>query len=416
VVNVIPPDLNGVAPTCTIDTTGIDIDPATPGLQVQEGTTLSLRTTIRDDVLVNRVEVLVNGVVTSADPTYPYDLRAVLPSIANAGGTTATVRVRVTDSGGNVGLSDPLALTLTPDGVAPTIVDRNVVEGDLVGRSFRTFRFTFSEPVQLAAAADEVFRLVPPPGFMAPPLATRVVFRDNGRVIQLSADLLASGIGYRLEFDASKVRDRAGNLLGSTVEITHFDVTSAYDNMFFGTSGFDTLYGGEGRDFLSGAPRMNPETDTGSDALYGFGGNDDLYGYGNNDWLVGGDGDDLINGGLGNDFLVGEDGRDIFRYHNANEGGDFIIDFNGFYDRVQVSAAGFGGGLVAGMNLLASGRYVANSTGFATSPAGIGQFIYVAGSKQLYWDGDGAGGLSASPLCTFFLDPVIWLVNCLQVV
>jgi hypothetical protein len=68
------------------------------------------------------------------------------------------------------------------------------------------------------------------------------------------------------------------------------------------------------------------------------------------------------------------------------------------------------------MNLLASGRYVANSTGFATSPAGIGQFIYVAGSKQLYWDGDGAGGLSASPLCTFFLDPVIWLVNCLQVV
>jgi hypothetical protein len=416
VVNVIPPDLNGIAPTCTIDTTGIDIDPATPGLQVQEGTTLSLRTTIRDDVLVDRVEVLVNGVVTSADPTYPYDLRAVLPSIANAGGTTATVRVRVTDSGGNVGLSDPLALTLTPDGVAPTIVDRNVVEGDLVGRSFRTFRFTFSEPVQLAAAADEVFRLVPPPGFMAPPLATRVVFRDNGRVIQLSADLLASGIGYRLEFDASKVRDRAGNLLGSTVEITHFDVTSAYDNMFFGTSGFDTLYGGEGRDFLSGAPRMNPETDTGSDALYGFGGNDDLYGYGYNDWLVGGDGDDLINGGLGNDVLFGEDGRDIFRYHNANEGGDFIIDFNGFYDRVQVSAAGFGGGLVAGMNLLASGRYVANSTGFATSPAGIGQFIYVAGSKQLYWDGDGAGGLSASPLCTFLHDQVIWLVNCLQVV
>lgn len=59
---------------------------------------------------------------------------------------------------------DPLGLTLTPDGVAPTIIDRNVVEGDLVGRSFRTFRFTFSEPVLLTAAADEVFRLIPPPG------------------------------------------------------------------------------------------------------------------------------------------------------------------------------------------------------------------------------------------------------------
>jgi Ca2+-binding RTX toxin-like protein len=330
VVNVIPPDLNGVAPTCTIDTTGIDIDPATPGLQVQEGTTLSLRTTIRDDVLVDRVEVLVNGVVTSADPTYPFDLRAVLPSIANAGGTTATVRVRVTDSGGNVGLSDPLALTLTPDVVAPTIIDRNVVEGDLVGRSFRTFRFTFSEPVLLTAAADEVFRLVPPPGFSAP--TTSVVFRDNGRVIQLSVDLLASGDGYRLEFDTSKVRDGAGNLLGSAVEITHFDV-SAYDNMFFGTSGPDYLTGGEGRDLLSGAPRTNPETDTGSDNLYGLAGDDDLYGHGGYDYLDGGAGNDRLdvgadggyaNGGAGNDLLLGGDGND-----NLNGGGDLDSFYGG---------------------------------------------------------------------------------------
>jgi Ca2+-binding RTX toxin-like protein len=294
-----------------------------------------------------------------------------------------------------------------------------VVEGDLVGRSFRTFRFTFSEPVQLAAAADEVFRLVPPPGFMAPPLATSVVFRDNGRVIQLSADLLASGIGYRLEFDASKVRDRAGNLLGSAVEITHFDVSdddrvSAYAKTIFGTIGNDTLYGGEGRDFLSGAPRMNPETDTGSDALYGLGGDDDLYGYGNTDGLFGGDGDDLINGGLGGDYLVGGDGRDIFRYQNANEGGDLIIDFSGVYDRIQVSAAGFGGGLFAGIDLLASGRYVENSTGLATSAAGIGQFIYLASSNKLYWDGDGAGGLSAT-LLTSFSNPVNWSASVLQV-
>jgi Ca2+-binding RTX toxin-like protein len=325
----------------------------------------------------------------------------------------------VTDSGGNVGLSDPLALTLTLDVVAPTIVDRNLVEGELVGRSFRTFRFTFSEPVQLAAAADEVFRLVPPPGLSAP--ATSVVFRDNGRVIQLSVDLLAPGDGYRLEFDASKVRDGAGNLLGSAVEITHFDVSdddrvSAYDNMFFGTSGNDSLSGGEGRDFLSGAPQMNPETDTGTDSLSGFGGDDDLYGYGGNDWISGGYGDDLINGGLSFDFLIGGEGSDIFSYQNANEGADWIIDFNGFYDRVQVSAAGFGGGLVAGMNLLASGRYVENSTGLATSAAGIGQFIYVAGSKQLYWDGDGAGGLSASPLSRFWLDPVNWSASGLEVV
>ena len=150
--------------------------------------------------------------------------------------------------------------------------------------------------------------------------------------------------------------------------------------------------------------------------MIGFGGDDDLYGYGGNDLISGGYGDDLINGGLGFDFLIGGEGSDIFSYQNANEGADWIIDFNVFYDRVQVSAAGFGGGLVAGMNLLASGRYVENSTGLATSAAGIGQFIYVAGSKQLYWDGDGAGGLSASPLSGFRLDPVNWLGYGLEVV
>jgi len=86
---------------------------------------------------------------------------------------------------------------------------------------------------------------------------------------------------------------------------------------------------------------------------------------------------------LNSDWLTGGDGSDIFSYQNANEGGDVITDFNGNYDHIQVSAAGFGGGLVAGMDLLASGHYVENSTGLATSAAGIGQFIYVASSKQL---------------------------------
>ena len=67
------------------------------------------------------------------------------------------------------------------------------------------------------------------------------------------------------------------------------------------------------------------------------------------------------------------------------------------------------------MNLLASGRYVENSTGLATSIAGTGQFIYLTSSNQLYWDGDGEGGLSASLLITFS-NPVNWSASSLQVV
>jgi Ca2+-binding RTX toxin-like protein len=176
---------------------------------------------------------------------------------------------------------------------------------------------------------------------------------------------------------------------GSVVNIEHFSINS-----------------GRGNDSI--------RTGAGNDNIYGDDGNDSLYGGSGYDNLRGDAGDDLINGGLNPDNLIGGDGSDIFSYGNANEGGDVITDFNGNYDRIQVSAAGFGGGLFAGIDLLASGRYVENSTGLATSAAGIGQFIYLASSNKLYWDGDGAGGLSAT-LLTSFSNPVNWSASVLQV-
>ena len=198
--------------------------------------------------------------------------------------------------------------------------------------------------------------------------------------------------------------------------------TGAGNDNLYGGDGNDSLAGGAGYDYLDGGAG-NDLLDLGAGDIYGNGGyadggvgNDQLLGGDGSDNLQGGDGIDLINGGLNSDWLTGGDGNDIFYYQNPNEGDDHITDFNGSFDRIHVSAAGFGGGLVAGMDLLASGRYVENSTGLATSAAGIGQFIYVAGSKQVYWDGDGAGGLSASPLSTFAFDPVNWLSSGLQVV
>ena len=218
---------------------------------------------------------------------------------------------------------------------------------------------------------------------------------------------------------------------GSVVNVENFSISSGGGNDSIrtgvgndnlnGGDGNDSLYGGTGYDNLYGGAG-NDLLDLGDGDVNYYGGyadggagNDQLLGGDGSDNLQGGDGNDLINGGMNSDWLTGGDGSDIFNYQNPNEGADVITDFNGHFDRIQVSAGGFGGGLVAGMDLLASGRYVENSTGLATSAAGTGQFIYLSGSNQLYWDGDGEGGLSAGLLTTFSY-PVKWSASGLHVV
>jgi Ca2+-binding RTX toxin-like protein len=141
-------------------------------------------------------------------------------------------------------------------------------------------------------------------------------------------------------------------------------------------------------------------TGAGRDNLQGGDGDDTLEGGDGEDVLNGGFGDDLIIGGTSGDWLSGGDGSDRFFYQNSNDGGDTITDFQLDHDYLVVSAAGFEGGLVAGMDIMASGRYVENTTGFATSASGIGQFIFQTSTERLYWDSDGEGGLSEVYLST----------------
>jgi Ca2+-binding RTX toxin-like protein len=127
-----------------------------------------------------------------------------------------------------------------------------------------------------------------------------------------------------------------------------------------------------------------------------------------------GDGDDLLIGGIGSDTLTGGGGSDRFHFHNSAEGVDSIIDFNGASDWISVSASGFGGGLSAGIDLVATGRYVENTTGTATSAAGVGQFIYQSNTSNLWWDADGSGGQSAVLLANL-RSPQAWSGSRIQV-
>ncbi|MEH2415069.1 beta strand repeat-containing protein [Nostoc sp.] len=162
----------------------------------------------------------------------------------------------------------------------------------------------------------------------------------------------------------------------------------------FTTSGNNTLNGGVGNDTL------NVESSTGNNLLDGGDGNDSLIASGasgNNtviggngdDTLRGGDGDAIIIGGKGNDRLFGEAGTDTFVFSSFDEGLDLIRDFGAIdepNELIQVSAAGFGGGLSAGV-LQASQFTLGESATTSTQ-----RFIYNSTTGALFFDSDGSAG------------------------
>ncbi|MBP0006374.1 MAG: hypothetical protein J7642_22090 [Cyanobacteria bacterium SBC] len=80
--------------------------------------------------------------------------------------------------------------------------------------------------------------------------------------------------------------------------------------------------------------------------------------------LSGGSAANSFNGGAGSDTITGGGGADTFVYAVPQDGTDVLMDFSND-DTLQVSASGFGGGLVAGVSLSAT----ASDTGVFVSDA-----------------------------------------------
>jgi Ca2+-binding RTX toxin-like protein len=127
----------------------------------------------------------------------------------------------------------------------------------------------------------------------------------------------------------------------------------------------------------------------GPQALEGTGNslNNIVTGNAENNVLHGVGGDDILQGGGGHDLLEGGAGADSFRFMALEEAGDTILDFGDGLDRIQISAFGFGGGLEAGMDLVATGYYAENATGEAT--AAHAQMIYHTDDHTIWFDPDG---------------------------
>ena len=169
----------------------------------------------------------------------------------------------------------------------------------------------------------------------------------------------------------------------------------------------DTLVGSNGPDVIEGR--------AGNDTLIGKGGSDRLLGGLGDDTLIGGNGADILDGGNGDDRMIGGNGIDTYI---GGPGADTIVldlstpkdpderisDFNlppdplGKGDRLEVSAAEFGGGLIAGHPLDAS-QFAGNESGLAGT-ASV-RFIYNTLTGQLYFDSDGNGEGAPVLIATF---------------
>lgn len=169
-----------------------------------------------------------------------------------------------------------------------------------------------------------------------------------------------------------------GNSSGNSV------TGNSANNTLYGGYGADILYGGTGNDTLDGGTATT--YDTSNDTLYGELGDDVLWGGKGFDYLDGGSGSDWLSGWLGNDKLTGGSGSDFFIFNSFNDGIDSITDFSTVFDTIGISAAGFGGGLIANSSLVTNQFY----NGIAATTADH-RFIYNANNGALYFDQDGIG-------------------------
>lgn len=143
----------------------------------------------------------------------------------------------------------------------------------------------------------------------------------------------------------------------------------------------------------------------------GAAGNDTISGAAGADTIYGRDGNDRIVGGEGIDNLFGGAGVDTFVLLPTLADRDTIRDFAAGTDRVEISAAVFGAGLVAGQAMNLPGLDGVPGTGddiarFRVNASGLAQdaddrFIFSTNSNALYFDADGNGAGARIQIATF---------------
>ncbi|MCW8138074.1 MAG: Ig-like domain-containing protein [Planctomycetota bacterium] len=210
VVNYLPQDRAGMAPTITLSTNQ-------PVATVcEEGALLRISAVCQDDVAVRNCELFVNGLRTETDGSFPFEFFLVTPRLTER--ERISVRVRVSDTGGNSAFSDELVIDLVPDGTPPEVTRLVPSNGGLLGQLGTVAAF-FNEPIDPASLTPGAFRVIAAGPDALFGTADDVLIAGTREVREQLQGAFFTPIGgdlppgrYRAEL-TSDVRDVAGNPL-----------------------------------------------------------------------------------------------------------------------------------------------------------------------------------------------------------
>ncbi|SDK17604.1 hypothetical protein SAMN05216338_11038, partial [Bradyrhizobium sp. Rc2d] len=214
----------------------------------------------------------------------------------------------------------------------------------------------------------------------------------NNKFVTADATLDLSGKSV------SAVTIESSNVTGTTFTVSNS--TSAFQVL--GGSGSDTIqtsnfaFTATQRDAIFNGSSIELIHDT--SGFYGDETANTITGTAAADNIQGGGGADRITGAAGLDSLSGGAGGDTFVFNFPSEGMDTISDFVPLSDSLEISAAGFGSGLVAGSSAT---LITASDVSLASHAGSIGYFIFVdqgTNAGTVYWDATGGSGTDAIAL------------------
>jgi len=233
VVNYLPFDNQGQAPSVSISSPIADLDDMLPGVQIIQGSTIQINALINDDVQARNVELIVNGQVVANDVSFPFDLLAFAQA-ASADDATMTIQLRAIDTGGNATLSNELSFEVSPDVFAPQLARTTPTDGEIRNKGLRRIEVEFSEPLAAATVSAQTFRLRNTLGTEFGPIG--VELRSVDTLVELTYADLPEG-NYELVISGVGVTDRAGNALGADDVIRTFTLTNIQNFWIGPTSG-----------------------------------------------------------------------------------------------------------------------------------------------------------------------------------
>jgi hypothetical protein len=216
VINFLPPDVGGVAPT-------VEVAAGDEQGRVEEGQLLFVDIAAVDEFAVRFVDILVNDERVITDGSFPYGAMLVAPTLAE-NGPELRVRALAHDLGGNVGESNELVLELIEDATPPFILHSSPEAGAVLFSGLDGISLAWSETIDTASLSQSnlSLRSAGPDGQLDTVddelIEITLSYREALQtVVVRSADTLAPGL-YAVDVD--QVSDLAGNVMDGSFRLT----------------------------------------------------------------------------------------------------------------------------------------------------------------------------------------------------